>query len=158
MTPANVAIMLPADAAAVATINAAWIALAAGLAGVILTVIAGFIGAMIEGQREHKKWIRDARLRAYADHIAATDNYLRAALRGDDSELAAIGSDSMRSMAVVHLVGPDDVAKLARAYQSAAKTSVSALDGNPDVLDRLEDDRLAKREAFVSAARKQVRI
>lgn len=154
--------MPPTDHAAIATINAAWIALAAGLTGVILTIVAGLVGAIIQGRREHKKWIRDQRLRAYVDHLAATDNYLRAAQHDEDgSEFAAVAADSIRALSVVQLVGPGHMAESADAYQAAAKESVRHLNlfpRDPERLDRVEDDRLAKRRAFIAAAREQVEI
>lgn len=154
--------MYLADQAAIATINAAWIALAAGLAGVIVTIIGGLVGAIIQGRREHTKWIRDRRLSAYADHLAATDNYLRAAQHDTDgSEFASVSADSIRALSVVQLVGPDSIAVSADAYQAAAQASVKHLNlfpRDPKKLDRLEDDRLAKRRAFIAAARAQVNV
>lgn len=38
--------------------------------GAALTVIAGFIGAWIQGRREHKKWLREQRLNAYLQALA----------------------------------------------------------------------------------------
>lgn len=153
--------MYLADEAAVATINAAWIALAAGLAGVILTVIGGLIGAIIQGRREHAKWIRDQRLSAYAAHLAATDNYLRAAQQDEDySELSGVSTDSIRALSVVQLVGPDHIAESAAAFQTAMKETAKRLNLYPrdPAWNHLEDDRLAKRKAFIAAARKQVNV
>lgn len=150
-----------ADPAATATINAAWIALAGGLAGVVLTLLGALIGAIIQGRREHRKWIRDQRLRAYVDALAAIDNYLRAAQHDqDNSEFSAVTTDAIRSLSIVQLVGPDRVSASADAYQAAAKASVRqlVLGNDPRELDRLEDDRLAKRRAFIAAARRQVKI
>src|SRR3546814_6488629 len=62
----------------------------------------GLVGAIVQGRREHKKWIRDRRLSAYADHLAATDNYLRAAQHDEDnSEFSAVSTDSIRSLSVL---------------------------------------------------------
>lgn len=56
--------MSPEEIAATATVSAAWIALAAGLVGVAVTVLAGFIGAGIQSRREHKKWVREKQYEA----------------------------------------------------------------------------------------------
>ena len=151
--------MNQADAAATATINAAWIALAGALIAVILTLIGAAIGAGFQARREHMKWIRDQRLRAYADHLSATDNFLRAAQHDrDESEFTAVTTDAIRALSVVQLVGPDEVATRADAYQAAARNSVKHLSGDPLELDRLEDERLARRREFITAARKQTNI
>ncbi len=144
------------DAAAVATIDAAWIALAGGLAGIVLTLLGALIGAIIQGRREHMKWIRDQRLHAYADHLAATDNFLRAAQQDSDgSELSAVTTDSIRAMSVVQLVGPDRVAEIAAAFQTATKEVVGRVNLHPrdPALDRLDKMReLGEAEEADSSA------
>lgn len=149
------------DDSAAATINAAWIALSGGLVGVVLTLLGAFIGAIFQSRREHKKWIRDQRLRAYADHLAATDNFLRAAQHDEDnSEFSAVSTDSIRSMSVVQLVGPDAVSTSASMLQDATKEVAKRVNLYPrdPALDKLDEDRLTKRRAFIAIARKTTKI
>lgn len=151
--------MPPEEIAATATIYAAWIALAAGLAGVILTLIAAAVGAGIQARREHKKWLRDQRLRAYADALSASDNLLRAGQHDTDgSEFAVVTTEAIRSLSVIQLLGPDSLSKCADAYQAAVKTSLEQLTGTPKSLSDAEDKRLARRGEFIAAARQQVKI
>lgn len=44
------------------------------IAGVTLTIIAGLVGAWIQGRREHKRWLREQRYEAYTRtvHVAST--------------------------------------------------------------------------------------
>ncbi|MDQ0895004.1 hypothetical protein [Agromyces ramosus] len=39
--------------------------LLSGLSGAVLTVIGGFIGAAIQGRREHRKWVQERRYEAF---------------------------------------------------------------------------------------------
>lgn len=150
-----------ADDSASATINAAWIAFGGGLVGIVFTLAITLVGATIESRREHKKWIRDQRLRAYADHLAATDNFLRAAKHDEDnSEFSAVTTDSIRSLSVVQLVGPDAVSASASIFQDATKEVAKRVNLHPrdPALDELDENRLAKRRAFITAARKTTKV
>lgn len=40
--------------------------------GVGLTIIAGFVGAWIQGRREHNRWLREQRYEAFANMLALT--------------------------------------------------------------------------------------
>lgn len=149
------------DDSAAATINAAWIAFAGGLVGVVITLLGALIGAIFQSRREHKRWIRDQRLRAYADHLAATDNFLRAAQHDEDnSEFSAVSTDSIRSMSVVQLVGPDAVSTSASMLQDATKEVAKRVNLYPrdPALDKLDEDRLIKRRAFIAVARKTTKL
>lgn len=53
------------DPEAAVAIDPTALALLSIFGGVILTVIAGFIGAWIQGRREHAKWLRDQRMAAF---------------------------------------------------------------------------------------------
>lgn len=136
----------------------ALIALLSSLAGALLTVVAGFIGAWLNGRREHQKWRRDQRLRAYADHLAATDRFTGAAQRGDIADLPTVTRDSLTAIAHVHLLGPTQVYEAAVVFQETAKVSAGALEVNARDLDQRENDRLAARERFIAAARTAVKI
>lgn len=43
--------------------------------GAALTVAAGFVGAWIQGRREHTKWLRDQRYLAHLDYLKKKDRY-----------------------------------------------------------------------------------
>ena len=128
--------MSPEEIAAAATVNAAWIALAAVLVGVVLTLIGGAVGARIPSRREHKKWVReqyDATLRMYtiiksfqynrvkmdrlADDEAMTPESpeVVALIERDDDLYNRVG-DAMAPLAVI---GPSEVAIAASQMQSA---------------------------------------
>jgi hypothetical protein len=104
------------------------------------------------------------RLSAYADHLAATDNYLRAAQHDEDnSEFSAVSTDSIRSLSVLQLIGPDGVAESAAAFQNATREVAARVNLFPrdPAWKELDEDRLTKRRAFIAAAaaaRKQVKI
>lgn len=55
----------PEVAEAAATIDPTALALLSIFGGVAITVIGGFIGAWIQGRREHRKWLRDQRYEAF---------------------------------------------------------------------------------------------
>ncbi|TFD53005.1 hypothetical protein E3T55_05755 [Cryobacterium frigoriphilum] len=128
------------------------------ICSVALTILAGFFGAWFQGRREHTKWQRDQRLKAYGDFFTATDNFLGAAHRGDESELSAVARDSLRSAALVRLLGPDDVYQAAAHLQDATKASVLALERRDPLLDQREDERLVAREAFIEIARAKIKM
>lgn len=126
--------------------------------GVVLTILAGLIGAWLQGRREHAKWRRDQRLKAYGDFLSATDNFLGAAHRADVTELPAVARGSLTASAVLRLLGPDDVYVAAEKLQKATSASVQALNRGHTILDRCEGERSAARKAFIEIARAKVKI
>lgn len=65
-----------ADAEEAATISAAWIALGAGLAGVVLTLLGGLVGAWIQHKRERSTWMRDRRYEAYLNMLSIISRWI----------------------------------------------------------------------------------
>jgi|GEM_PF-3179177 len=145
--------------------------------GVAVTIIAGAIGALIQHRREHSKWLRDQRLRVYSEHLAATDDFLRAAQNGDPAEAQVLAAASIRALSALQLVGTKDVYDAASDFQAAMKASVRALDARSRyhisdlftaelnkqnmadldlALDQAEDARLAAREKFLAMAQEQI--
>jgi hypothetical protein len=57
-----------------------WLALASGVGGVLLgslvTGIFNLVGPSIQSRREHKRRLREARLTAYSDFLAAIDLWM----------------------------------------------------------------------------------
>lgn len=146
--------------------------------GVLLTIVAGGIGALIQRSHEHTKWLRDQRLRVYSEHLAATDDFLRAAQNGDPAEAQVVAATSIRALAALQLVGPERVYDAANEFQAAMKASVKALEARSgyhvsdmftpeqnrqniaeldQILDTAENARLAARKRFLTLAQKQVR-
>jgi hypothetical protein len=123
--------------------------------GVVVTVLAGLIGAWIQSRREHTKWRRDQRLVAYVELLAATDNYLGAAHRGDEHEMAPIMKAMLSASARARLLGPASVYTAAVELQDATRQTVIALETGGD-LEQTEKQRQNKRDAYVKAAQKQV--
>lgn len=129
--------------------------------GVLLTIIAGGIGALIQHRREHSKWLRDQRLRVYTEHMAATADYLRAAKNGDVSEVSTVSSASIRALTALQLVGPQDVYQAGSDSQAAMLRTVQAMTAEETpaslkALDKAEDVRLAAQRKFLALAQKQV--
>lgn len=65
---------------------------------VILTIIAGLVGAWIQGRREHKRWLREERLAAYVSFLNVVhhiENETRVATRAlvELGEVAALADD-----------------------------------------------------------------
>lgn len=132
--------------------------LVAAVIGGMIAVISGFVGALIQGRREHSKWKRDQRLRAYADFIAATDNFIGAAHRGDETELPTVARESLTASAHLKLFGPDKVYAAGEKLQEASRQSINALGLDPAILERRESARLAAREEFLRHARAEAKI
>lgn len=144
--------------------------------GVLLTIVAGGIGALVQHRREHSKWLRDQRIRVYSEHLAATDDFLRAAQNGDPAEAQVVAAASIRALSALQLAGPDKVFKAASAFQAAMHGTVKAYDArdqyrptsldveaNESHLARLEkslsdaeDVRLVARQQFLALAQKEV--
>lgn len=43
--------------------------------GALLTAVAGLVGALIQGRREHQRWVRERRYDAYLAYLKAEDAY-----------------------------------------------------------------------------------
>jgi len=52
---------------ATSTLDPTLLALLSIFGGVAVTVVAGLVGAWIQGRREHRRWLRDRRLEAWSD-------------------------------------------------------------------------------------------
>jgi hypothetical protein len=107
----------------VPTIDPTVLALLSIFGGVILTIIAGALGALIQHQREHSKWLRDQRLRVYTEFLAAHDGLIRINDSGSDP-----GTEQkvIRSVGAVQLVGPEDVSAAAVAHSQVMMGMVGA--------------------------------
>jgi hypothetical protein len=145
-------------AAAAAAIDPLLLSLLSIFGGVMLSIVAGWAGAGLQSRREHRKWERDQRLKTYADFLSASDNFIGAAQRNDDADLAAVLRESLTASAVMRLIGPDDAYEAAARLQKAAQASVQALSLTQEDLDRSENERTAARNAFIEIARAKVKI
>lgn len=161
-----------------APIDPTVLALLSIFGGVALTIIAGAVGALIQHRREHSKWLRDHRLRVYTEHLAATDNFLRAAHKGDVSEESAVASDAIRALSALQLVGPNDVYDAGADFQTAMNRTVTAYNASrsphpvslsadenakaanarAEALSKAEDARIAARAKFLEVAQAQIGV
>lgn len=127
--------------------------------GVLLTIIAGGVGALIQHRREHSKWLRDQRLRTYTEFLAAHDGLIRINDPGSD---AGTEQRVIRSVGAVQLVGPDDLSAAAvqhnlvmlrmvgaaiarRADPGGATNAATSEEANAAAESRGEFMRLARR-------------
>ena len=91
--------------------------------GVVLTITAGAIGALIQHRREHGKWLRDQRLRVYTEFLAAHDGLIRI---NDSGSEPGTEQRLIRSVGAVQLVGPDDVSAAAIKHSEVMMGMVGA--------------------------------
>lgn len=66
--------MILAATAAPVTIDPALLAIIP-IVTALLTIVAGLVGAWIQARREHNKWLRETRFRAFTESIAAIDAF-----------------------------------------------------------------------------------
>jgi hypothetical protein len=108
-------------------------------------VAGGFalVTGMLEGRRQHRRWVNEKRFAAYADLTKAVDEY---ALGGD-------GAPALLATATVNLLGPDWLLPKAEDFLQAARVlgSTSKTHPKPES-SRLVEFRSA-RGAFVVGAR-----
>ncbi|WP_166874426.1 hypothetical protein [Salinibacterium sp. ZJ450] len=147
--------ILATSATSAAAIDPTMLALLSIFGGVIITVLAGFIGAWLQAKRDRTKWIRERRLEAYADHLTVTDELFATGLIAnlDEEPEIALVAEARRAIATLHLLGPDDVYDAAVAFQEAMSTSL-AHDG---AVDELEGVRLRRRSRYINGARAALR-
>lgn len=138
-----------ADTASVA-IDATLLALLP-ISGVVLTIIAGLIGAAIQRRGERAKWIRERRLEAYSDFLVVTDEFFALGMTSEigDEPAPELVAEARRVAGILHLLGPDSIYERAQAFREAMMRSLRH-DGE---IDEYEEDRIAKRRAFIAAAR-----
>lgn len=137
--------ILPSAAAEPVTIDAALLALIP-IVTVVLTIVAGLVGAWIQGRREHNRWLREQRYTAFVETIAALDSldahtsgmqdggsFQRMHLEtmpGAEAQKRYLIEESVRRMdrfyeAVppIRLLGPDNVRLALVAAQEAFKAN-----------------------------------
>jgi hypothetical protein len=121
------------------------------ISGVLLTIVAGLIGAAIQRSGERAKWIRERRLEAYRDFLVVTDEFFARGIASDVyvEPPPKLVAEALRASGVVHLLGPDAVYAKAKAFQDAVKMSLK----HDGVIDELEDDRIAKRREYIATSR-----
>lgn len=135
-----------------------------GLAGVLVTVTAGFIGAWLQSRREHSKWVRERRLEAFTKSyrtITSMLNFQRdqaqaiADLAGrpgelvehlveDQRRLREIRDEAMESVVALDLLGTLEVSHQA----SRVKQMLTARADTDAVLDAIEEMVTAMRNAI----------
>ncbi|UPL12192.1 hypothetical protein [Microbacterium sufflavum] len=132
--------------------------------GVLLTIIAGGIGALIQHRREHSKWLRDQRLRVYAEYIAATDEYWRATDENDSKVSQAAVAEANRGFGAIELVGSPDVQATAEKIASGMRMAQSVFEvwrggadpENQAVVTAARDAYADARASFIERAKDRV--
>lgn len=122
------------------------------LAGVVLTILAGLLGALIQRRGETARWLREERLRAYTDHLLATDHMMSVLVAKDptDPDDPAALAETRRAVAICQLLGPDSLYDAATVFQDTV-----FVDGNyRGTSDLPAIRRLAARRAFIAESRK----
>ncbi|MFF2487236.1 hypothetical protein ACFVSU_12595 [Microbacterium sp. NPDC058062] len=114
--------------------------------GVVLTIIAGGIGALIQHRRENTKWLRDNRLRVYSGFLSAVEQI---GLGDDDPEYRrSVDAAAVRAVGALQLLGPDEVAHTASKFMKEAHAHRMALRA-------YRDERLPANEALLAEANDQ---
>jgi hypothetical protein len=99
------------DAAVAAPVDPLLILLTA-LGGALVAAAAGFIGAWLQGRREHEKWIRERRFEAYTRYMQVAQRWnvrLSAKIDGNDEEFL---DEMVAAEAEIDLLGPKAVRDL----------------------------------------------
>lgn len=138
------------DAATTVAIDPTLLALLP-VVGVLLTIIAGLIGATVQRRGERAKWLRERRLEAYSDFLVVTDEFFA---RGATSAVGEepspeLVADARRVAGMLHLLGPDKVYGKAQAFRDAMMLSLQ----HGAVIDEFEDARISARRRYIEAAR-----
>lgn len=121
------------------------------IVGVVLTIVAGLIGATVQRRGERAKWLRERRLEAYSDFLVVTDEFFA---RGATAEAEAepspeLVADARRVAGTLHLLGPDKVYGKAQAFRDAMMLSLQ----HDTAIDEFEDARISARRRYIEAAR-----
>ena len=136
---------------------------AAVLAGALVAGGFSVLVPQLQNRRDHARWLREARLTAYGEYLAAVDlwmdvsttRWLEHRLSAPDegaseheSKLSMLEDDVSRAQSRVYLLGPDPVRVVAAEYQHAvldrieATQEVDSVEGAMAVyLERLRDIR-----------------
>ncbi|WZH35463.1 MAG: hypothetical protein PIR02_11825 [Microbacterium enclense] len=121
------------------------------LAGVVLTILAGLLGASIQRRGEMARWLRAERLRAYTDQLLATDRMmgLLIAKAPEDPVDADALEEIRRAVAICQLLGPDKLYEAATRFHDAVY-----VDGNyRGESRRTSVARIEARRAYIVEAR-----
>ncbi|TPW78092.1 hypothetical protein [Schumannella soli] len=124
------------------------------------------MSAAVQGRREHRRWIRAARLKAYGEFLASIDTWMqllctswveRVALGQTTSELEARGlvveEEVQRAQSRVVLLGPDPVRACAAQYHHAVIDRIEATQaaGSIEAVARIDLKPLTEARALMLA-------
>lgn len=140
---------------AAAAIDPTVLALLSGFGGVAVTVVAGFIGAWIQGRREHEKWMRELRYEAFVNVYGITDGVRT--VRRELSRLETAADTEPESVALENVEALSD--RLDGLKSAAASASLPfAILGPPSVDRALTQYLRAATEDDETAAERQLQI
>lgn len=126
------------------------------LAGVVLTLIAGLVGAWIQGRREHEKWIREQRYEAFIAVATGIQRWRAIDRHTYDEQGLVIDQSSHERMPDFYevlieeavplwVLGPSEVDRAAANLRDAFRSR-----------DRDREDSAVR--AFLNATRKALKI
>lgn len=130
------------------------------LVGALGAALLGLLGAWIQSRREHERWLREERLKAYAAFFQVVEQADIVDPKVEEAELRARLRELRVTHALVELLGPPAVAAAGTAYIEAC--DVLALTAEALPLFGPDDPMLAAAEgmtlANVEAAAAEVEV
>ena len=127
------------------------------LVGAAITFVFGLLGKLLADSREHHRWLRQERLRAYSEFIGLADTEtikanLAIVIDGGSTSLEALRNalpEIGRASAKVQIVGPAELGQRSKEVVRRFLLSVQGDEEDPSLREA--------REAFIDAARHQIR-
>lgn len=128
------------------------------LVGALGAALLGLLGAWIQSRREHIRWLRAERLKAYVDVLQVLTRM------PEDKEIRATDAEWLRSFsdatAAVEMLGPRRVSReitfLSRTLETHHFVQLQELP--VDFKAEMERDAIVARTRFLRAAQKQLGI
>ncbi|BDZ44361.1 hypothetical protein [Naasia aerilata] len=124
-----------AAAAAAPTLDPLVALLFAGVSGAVVAGAGGLVGIWLQGRREHQRWKREERLRAYVAFLRRLDQYNVDLRRSAAKGRRFIRSDTSDVISTLVLLGP-------RAVADAGRDAITAmLDKGQAIRELPEEER-----------------
>lgn len=124
------------------------------LVGAFGAALIALLGAWIQSRREHSRWIREQRLAAYLAYARETERILSGTKHVSPK-------DAQDATATLRLLGPQEVFDAAFAFTVSTLRHAlvqSEPDANRDIEGPVFVELSEKREKFIEAARRELRI
>ena len=116
----------------------------------LLTAVAGAIGALVQGKREHARWVREQRFDAYRAYLRAVERMPSPPTRRADFE--DFSEVVMDALADIGLVGPSEVMEAAMRHEALQREHARLVFHNePQAEVTAAHDRM--QDAFMTLGR-----